>query len=111
VSSVTIYDTLLDEWLAGAPDRDPASDPAETATATCPVCGGSAVDVVYHSAARDWGTGEYLDCTEYPCPACDGTGRIATPATPNWHDGIELPDLDETPREMAVRYMIARHTP
>lgn len=53
---------------------------AETFTSTCPVCDGSAVEVVYHSGARDWETGEYLDYDEYPCPVCDGTGRIAEPA-------------------------------
>jgi hypothetical protein len=107
MSSATIYDTLLDDWLAGAPDRDPASDPAETATGTCPARGGSAIEVVYHSAARDWETGEYLDFDEHPCPACDGTGRLAAPAMP-WWDGLPLPDLDETPREMAVRHTISR---
>lgn len=108
MSIATIYDHLLDDFLAGAPDRDPASEPAETATTTCPVCDGTAVDVVYHSAARDRETGEYLDFDEYPCPACEGTGRLTARDTNDprseWWDGLRLPDLDETPREMAVRH-------
>lgn len=44
------------------------------------------------------------------CPPCERLADEDTRCVP-WWDNVHLPDLDETPREMAVRYTIARPQP
>lgn len=56
----------------------------------CPECCGSGLDVVYHSALRDWETGEFVDVEEVPCDACHGTGELTEPAG----EPEVLPDAD-----------------
>ncbi len=84
---------------------------AEPLGCICPECDGSATEIVFYSAARDWETGEPLDAEEIACPACDGLGYLTTPATadePWWRD---VP-LDDVPPEdaftQALKFTITR---
>jgi hypothetical protein len=69
----------LAAFHATYPEAAPADDPV--IGNICPECEGAATEIVYHSAARDWDTGEYVDAEEIACPACDGLGYLTMPLT------------------------------
>jgi hypothetical protein len=48
--------------------------------AICPGCDGTGLEILYHSAAVSWETGEPLDSEEIDCRTCGGGGYLTAPA-------------------------------
>jgi hypothetical protein len=99
---------LLDEDVARERDRLTEHDAdyeesREWCAHHCPECFGSGLDVVYHSALRDWETGEFVDTEEVQCDACHGTGELTEPAG----EPEVLPDADDWLMSYAARDYLA----
>jgi hypothetical protein len=82
--AITIDLIALTDWETGAPETDPNRDNAldadEALGNICPGCNGTGLEILYHSAAVSWETGEPLDSEEIHCRTCGGGGYLTEPA-------------------------------
>jgi hypothetical protein len=79
--AITIDLIALSDWEDSFnPNRDSAFDADEALGNICPGCDGTGLEIIYHSAAVSWETGEPLDSEEIHCRTCGGGGYLTAPA-------------------------------